>query len=215
MQRWNDEQLRDAVAQSRNVSQTLRILGLRPVGGNYDTIRRRLALLSIDTSHWGRANRWITTREAAAAAVEASDSIASAIRRLGWPDTTTTRRRFRALIALYGINAAHFLGQASHRGKRYPERVRPVQDYLLLHGPRISSHDLRLKLLANAIFDPQCATCGGTAWQGCPIPLELEHKNGNRNDNRLENLELLCPNCHALTPTYRGRNIGGYSEESA
>ena len=44
-------------------------------------------------------------------------------------------------------------------------------------------------------------------WMGEPIPLELEHINGNHLDNRLENLTILCPNCHALTPTYRGKNI--------
>ena len=69
--------------------------------------------------------------------------------------------------------------------------------------------------MAERIFEPECATCGNTTWQGCPVPLELEHRNGNRYDNRIENLELLCPNCHALTPTYRGRNIGGYHQDTA
>src|SRR3954452_7283639 len=120
MQKWTDQQLRDAVAQSRNTSQVLRLLGLRPVGGNYDTIRRRIAALSLNTSHWARLSRHVADRATLEEAVQAADSIASAITRIGWPVNTTTRRRFRALVALYGLDTGHFLGQASHRGKQYP-----------------------------------------------------------------------------------------------
>lgn len=52
----------------------------------------------------------------------------------------------------------------------------------------------------------KCNRCGLTDWQGFPITLELEHKNGNHYDNSRENVELLCPNCHSLTDTWRGRN---------
>jgi hypothetical protein len=185
------------------------------VGGNYATIRTHISRLGLDTSHWGRSIWRGVDRQTLELAVGASDSIASAIVRIGWPDNTTTRRRFRALIALYGVDTSHFLGQASHRGKQYPERVRPASYYLAIGGPKISSYSLKRKLLHEGVFDPECARCGNNTWQGCPIPLELEHKNGNRDDNRIENLELLCPNCHALTPTYRGRNIGSYNEETA
>jgi hypothetical protein len=114
------------------------------------------------------------------------------------------------MVEAYGINTSHFLGQASHRGKKYPGRGRPLFEFLVKNGPSISSHDLRRRLLAEGFFQPRCTGCWRYAWNRQPIPLELEHKNGDRYDNRLENLELLCPYCHALTPTYRGRNIGRY-----
>jgi len=53
----------------------------------------------------------------------------------------------------------------------------------------------------------QCEGCGLTEWQSSPIPLELEHVDGDNKHNTRENLKLLCCNCHALTPTWRGRNI--------
>ena len=215
MKRWTDQQLREAVAQSRCASHALRRLGLRPVGGNYATLRAHISRLGLDTSHWSRLKWRTVDRATLETAVEQSESIAAAIARIDWPANTTTRRRFRALIDLYGLDTGHFLGQASQRGKQCPERVRPASYYLKLNGPQISSHKLKRKLLAEGIFDPVCATCGNDTWRGCPVPLELEHKNGNRYDNRIENLELLCPNCHALTPTYRGRNVGGYHEATA
>ena len=52
-----------------------------------------------------------------------------------------------------------------------------------------------------------CEECGLAVWNGRPIPLELDHVNGRYTDNRLENLRILCPNCHAQTPTYRAKNI--------
>ena len=54
----------------------------------------------------------------------------------------------------------------------------------------------------------KCEGCDNTEWKGVPIPLELEHKDGNSGNNFEDNLLLLCPNCHALTPTYKGRNKG-------
>ena len=53
-----------------------------------------------------------------------------------------------------------------------------------------------------------CNCCKNTIWNNVPIPLELEHKDGNSKNNSLDNTELLCPNCHALTPTYKNRNRG-------
>lgn len=53
-----------------------------------------------------------------------------------------------------------------------------------------------------------CSSCKGETWMGNPIPLELDHIDGNAGNNRLDNLRLLCPNCHALTPTHKAKNKG-------
>jgi predicted HNH restriction endonuclease len=53
-----------------------------------------------------------------------------------------------------------------------------------------------------------CERCKNTTWEGNPIPLELHHINGIHSDNRISNLQILCPNCHALTDNYKGKNIG-------
>mgnify|MGYP002814449186 CR=1 FL=1 len=66
---------------------------------------------------------------------------------------------------------------------------------------------LKKRLLKEKIFIRKCYRCENTEWQGRPIPLELEHKNGDNRDHRIKNLTLLCPNCHALSKHYRGRNV--------
>ena len=70
----------------------------------------------------------------------------------------------------------------------------------------IQSNKVRIKLLEEGFKEHQCECCGGTEWLGKPIPLELHHKDGKKTNNSLENFELLCPNCHAFTDSYRGKN---------
>lgn len=71
----------------------------------------------------------------------------------------------------------------------------------------VQSNKLRKKLLREGIKEARCERCGNTEWMGVPIPLEVHHINGDKTKNELDNLQLLCPNCHALTDTYRGKNI--------
>lgn len=75
----------------------------------------------------------------------------------------------------------------------------------LHRGSLISSHKLKLKLLEDGLKQRCCERCKQKDWMGQPIPIELHHVNGNRFDNRLSNLLMLCPNCHALTDNHAGR----------
>jgi hypothetical protein len=69
------------------------------------------------------------------------------------------------------------------------------------------SHKLKKRLLKEQYKPHQCERCKLTTWENNIIPLELHHVDGNRYNNSLENLQLLCPNCHALTDNYRAKNI--------
>ena len=78
-----------------------------------------------------------------------------------------------------------------------------------MKGSTISIPKLRERLLKEGLKEHKCENpkCGLSEWHNLPIPLQLHHINGDRTDNRLENLQLLCPNCHALTDNYCGRKL--------
>lgn len=90
----------------------------------------------------------------------------------------------------------------------YARRSNKISDeeVFCVNSNYLSGKNIKKRLYKDFKWIKQCNNCKLTEWQGNPIPLELEHKNGVHNDNRIENLELLCPNCHALTSTYRGKN---------
>jgi 5-methylcytosine-specific restriction endonuclease McrA len=75
----------------------------------------------------------------------------------------------------------------------------------LLLGPRNRSH-VKSRLVRLGLLLEACAICSATEWLGRPLSLELHHINGDGKDNRLENLQLLCPNCHSQTDSWGGRN---------
>jgi DNA-binding CsgD family transcriptional regulator len=88
-----------------------------------------------------------------------------------------------------------------------PRPARLPLEELLIAGPRRNRNHLKRRLFDAGIKTRRCEACGLTQWRGAPVPLALHHVNGDRHDNRLENLEILCPNCHGLTDTWSGRNI--------
>ena len=81
-----------------------------------------------------------------------------------------------------------------------------TQDILEGKVPHFQRLGIKKRLIKEGLKKYQCEMCGLIEWHGIKIGLELDHINGNCYDHRLENLRLLCPNCHATTSTYRGKN---------
>lgn len=111
-------------------------------------------------------------------------------------NTATLKRK----IAEYNISIAHF----TFRSKFYkPFNEKDVKEYLK-EGTSIKSAKLKIKLLKAGLKENKCECCGISTWQNKPITIQLHHINGNPKDNRLENLQMLCPNCHSQTENYCG-----------
>lgn len=139
-------------------------------------------------------------------AAQNSLSIAGMCRYLGLKPCGGNYRLMHNAILQYNIDTSHFSGQGWNRNLTFkPFIAKPISD-ILINGSTYQSYKLKNRLIKEGIKPHKCEKCGLTMWQDKEIPLELHHINGNNRDNRLENLMLLCPNCHALTDSYRGKN---------
>ena len=149
------------------------------------------------------------TKEEFIDAVKTSTTVREALKKLKLSSKGGNYASFHKYVKELDISISHFKtynkGQCWNRNiKTGPKR--PIEDYLQNKFP-IQSNQLKKRLLKEKIFEYKCYKCNNRTWNNDPIPLELEHINGNHNDNSIDNLTLLCPNCHAQTETYRGKNI--------
>ena len=136
-------------------------------------------------------------------AIKNSASIRQVLLKLGVAAFGGNYQTFKKATKHFEIDISHFTGRGWNKGNHQSKRE--TKDYLSNKFP-ISSHKLRLRLLKEGTFKHQCSNCKRKNWMGSPVPLELDHIDGNNKDNNLSNLRLLCPNCHALAPTYRSKN---------
>ena len=147
-------------------------------------------------------------------------TVAYHARRLGIPADERFARRYDWRLVQTAVDAGASMrqcmkrfgfsrdawGKAVKRGDIIPNDWVTPLERLLIAGRRRSLGHIKARLLRAGLKENRCERCGLGEWRGKPLNMQLHHINGDGSDNRLENLELLCANCHSQTSTYGGRN---------
>ena len=142
-------------------------------------------------------------------AVEKSTSYRQVLVKIKLKPTGGNYTQLNKYIGELKLSTKHFKGHAWNKGLKGQGIYRVPLETILRKNSYFQSHKLKKRLFNSELKKPKCEICGwAKKAQDGRTPLELDHINGNRRDNRLENLRILCPNCHSLQPTHRGKNRG-------
>lgn len=136
--------------------------------------------------------------------VKESESISEIASKLGYKSkgggvTKLIKDRIKEL----NIDTTHF---SRYSKGNLMERNKPLEDILVQNSTYTNNTSLKKRLIEANLIKYECYICGISEWNNQPLSLQLDHINGNNKDNRIENLRLLCPNCHSQTDTFAGRN---------
>lgn len=132
-------------------------------------------------------------------------SFAELCRRLGLKPEGSNPKTLRKKMNEFGVDYSHFTGQAWNKNPENPVYRGKYLPKLCEHSS-LSSANVKELVYKLSLKENKCECCGITEWQGKPIICELHHINGDSTDNRIENLQILCPNCHSQTDNFRSRN---------
>lgn len=134
-----------------------------------------------------------------------NDSISDIIKKIGYTNSGAIHNRIKKRIDVANLDISHMNNKIGSRSGR---AFIPIEEALIKNSKYKSNFGIKRKLVEEGYLEYECEKCKNSdTWMGESLTLHLDHINGVNNDNRRENLRLLCPNCHSQTDTYAGRNI--------
>jgi transposase-like protein len=172
---------------------------LRAAGKSYTEISKELGLTRSTVAYHARNSGKAADEKAA--------------RRYDWAEVQAaydTGLSVRQCVARFGFSHATW-HEAVKRGaiRTRGKEVLPLEELLVVgRSTQTNRKYLRGRLVSAGLKKDECERCGTSEWMGRPLPPQLHHINGDGMDNRIENIQLLCPNCHAQTDNWGGRNKG-------
>ena len=139
--------------------------------------------------------------------VKESSSVREVITRLGLVPAGGNYAQVQLRIQELNLDTSHFTGKGWRKNRTFEFNPKIALEDILVKGSRFQSFKLKKRLFIAKLKEPKCELCGWAELsEDGRIPVELDHINGDHYDNRIGNLRILCPNCHSLQPTHRGKN---------
>lgn len=217
----NLDYFKKVIAESKNFYETIKKMGYKDSGGIYGFLKKKCDKLGIDYSHiqkrkTGKESKIFIDVEKVKTEIKKSNSLRSLAQKIGLNNcdsNSTVYRYLKKIIKMHNLDTSHFTGQLWSKGKTRFNDYRLMKD----HNKHFSkwkdvfcnkslscssSKAMIERLVINKVKTYNCEMCGRNKWNDLPIRLQLHHSNGDNRDNRIENLKLLCPNCHSQTNNY-------------
>lgn len=204
------QEIKKAIKENKTFSDTIEYLGFNKKGSiTRKTLRTIIKENNIPTEHFNlyrRKHFWL--RENLELAIKQCYSMTDVLIKLGIQARSGNFTTLKEKIKKYEIDTDHFNPLKSVANlARIKNGPLDLKDILNGNQSQYSTNVLKQRLITEGIKEHKCEHCNNSLWNGKEIPLELNHIDGISNNHFLSNLELLCPNCHAQTPTYKARNI--------
>lgn len=140
--------------------------------------------------------------------VKESKNIKECLYKMGVKSHFGNYKTFHRYRIMYNVDTSHFVNYATEENlKKRRENSKKAEEYFVKSTVSVKSQKLLKLLLENNLKEYKCEKCGISEWNGMPIKLQVHHVDGNHMNNEINNLEILCPNCHSQTDNFCGRKF--------